>query len=221
MNSEKIKAIRNWPTSNNFKLTQSFLGFCNFYRCFIYHFFNFAKLFSKLIKKNQPFEWTSECQDLFESLKNALSKAPVLAHFDPNKKTVLETDVSQYVMSDVLSQYSDDGSLCPVAFYSNNMLLTECNYYIYDKELLTIIKCLKNWRYELEITCDPFKVLTDNQTLKHFKTVQKLFSRQCCYFNLISDFNFHIKYCSGKANARVDAFIRMSDHIPDDENERI
>ena len=168
---EKIKVIRNWPMLNNLKLTQSFLGFCNFYRCFIYCFFNLAKSFSKLIKKDQPFEWISECQDSFESLKDALFKASVLAHFDSDRKTVLETDASQYIMGGVLSQYGDDGSLCPVAFYSKNMLLVECNYHIYDKELLTIIKCLKNWRSELEMTCDPFEVLTDNQALEHFKTV--------------------------------------------------
>ena len=69
--------------------------------------------------------------------------------------------------------------------------------------------------------CDSFKVLIDNQTLKHFKTVQKLFSKQYYYFNLISDFNFYIKYYSEKANVKADVFIKMSDCIPDDENERI
>ena len=54
------------------------------------------------------------------------------------------------------------------------MLLTECNYHIYDKKLLIIIKCLKNWRSEFEMTCDSFKILTDNQVLEHFKTAQKL-----------------------------------------------
>ena len=57
--------------------------------------------------------------------------------------------------------------------------------------------------------------------MKHFKTAQKLSSKQCCYFNLISDFNFHIKYCSEKANIRADMLIKMSDCIPDNENERI
>ena len=108
---------------------------------------------------------------MFESLKNALFKTSVLAHFDSDKKTVLKTDAFQYIMSDVLSQYDDDDNLCPVIFYSKNMLSAECNYHIYNKELLIIIKCLKNWKSELEIICDPFKVLTDNQTLKHFKTV--------------------------------------------------
>ena len=221
MNSEKIKAIRNWPMSNNLKLTQSFLKFCNFYKCFIYHFFNLAKLLNKLTKKDQLFKWTFRCQDSFESLKDALFKAPVLAHFDPDRKTVLETNASQYITGGVLSQYGDNGSLHPVAFYSKNILSAECNYHIYDKELLAIIKCLENWRPELKMTHNPFEVLTDNQALKHFKTVQKLFPRQCHYLNLISDFNFHIKYCPGKANVKANALIRMLDCIPDDENERI
>ena len=101
------------------------------------------------------------------------------------------------------------------------MLLTKCNYHIYNKELLTIIKCLKNWRSEFEMTYNPFKVLTDNQTLKHFKTVKKLFFKQYCYFNLILNFNFYIKYCLERANVKADAFIKISDCIPDDENEKL
>ena len=71
------------------------------------------------------------------------------------------------------------------------------------------------------MTHDFFKILTDNQALKHFKTVQKLFFKQCHYFNLISDFNFHIKYHSEKANVKTDIFIKISDCISDDENEKI
>ena len=71
------------------------------------------------------------------------------------------------------------------------------------------------------MTHNPFEVLTDNQALKHFKTAQKLSFRQCCYLNLISDFDFHIKYHSERANVKADALIRMSDCIPGDEDERI
>ena len=72
-------------------------------------------------------------------------------------------------MSNVLSQYNNDDSLYSVVFYSKNMLSVKCNYYIYDKKWLIIIKYLKNWKFKLKIICDFFKVLTDNQTLKHFK----------------------------------------------------
>ena len=71
------------------------------------------------------------------------------------------------------------------------------------------------------MTCDSFEILTDNQVLKHFKTAQKLFFKQCCYFNLISDFDFYIKYCSGKANVKADVLIKMLDCIFNDEDERI
>ena len=101
------------------------------------------------------------------------------------------------------------------------MLSIKCNYHIYNKELLIIIKCLKNWKSKLEITHDPFEVLTDNQALKHFKTAQKLFSKQCCYLNLISDFNFHIKYYFRKTNIKINTFIKMLNYISDDENEKI
>ena len=71
--------------------------------------------------------------------------------------------------------------------------------------------------------CDnnSFKVLTDNQALKHFKTAQKLSSKQCHYLNLISDFNFHIKYHSERINIKTDIFTKMSNYILDNENERI
>ena len=71
------------------------------------------------------------------------------------------------------------------------------------------------------MTHNSFKVLTDNQTLKHFKTAQKLFFKQYYYFNLISDFNFHIKYHFEKINVKTDILIKISNCIPDDENERI
>ena len=73
-----------------------------------------------------------------------LFKASVLTHFDPDKKTVLKTDTSQYITDNVLSQYNNDDSLHSIAFYNKNMLSVKCNYHIYDKKLLIIIKCLKN-----------------------------------------------------------------------------
>ena len=171
MNLKKIEVIKNWLILNNFKLTQNFLKFCNFYKCFIYCFFNFTKLFSKLIKKNQFFKWISEYQNFFESFKNVLFKIFVLVHFDSDRKTVLKIDISQYIINDVLFQYNNNNNLYSVAFYSKNILLIKCNYHIYNKELLIIIKCLKNWRFKLEMIYDFFKVLTDNQILKHFKTI--------------------------------------------------
>jgi len=73
-----------------------------------------------------------------------VTAAFVLKHFDSIREAILETDFSDYVNGGVLSQYDDEGILHSVAFYSKNMVPAECNYEIYDKELLAIIRCLEH-----------------------------------------------------------------------------
>ena len=51
----------------------------------------------------------------------------------------METDSSDYMNGGVLSQKDDSGVLYLIAFYNKNLLPAECNYKIYDKELLAII----------------------------------------------------------------------------------
>jgi len=68
----------------------------------------------------------------------------VLKHFDSTKKVILKTDFSNYVNDEVLSQYDDEEILHSIIFYSKNMISAECNYEIYNKKLLIIIRCLKH-----------------------------------------------------------------------------
>ncbi len=68
----------------------------------------------------------------------------VLKHFDSIREVILKTNFLNYVNDKVLSQYDDEDILHSVIFYSKNMIFAECNYKIYDKELLIIIHCLKH-----------------------------------------------------------------------------
>jgi len=68
----------------------------------------------------------------------------VLKHFNSIKEVILKMNFLNYVNDEVLSQYDDEDILHSVIFYSKNMILAECNYEIYDKELLIIICCLKH-----------------------------------------------------------------------------
>jgi len=49
-----------------------------------------------------------------------------------------------------LSQRDNEGVLHPMAYYSKKHSPAECNYNIYDKELMAIIKALEEWRPECE-----------------------------------------------------------------------
>ena len=69
MDPGKLKGIRDWQTPTTVKQTQGFLGFGNFYRQFIWHFLELAKPLNDLLKKDQTFEWTDNCQKAFEELK--------------------------------------------------------------------------------------------------------------------------------------------------------
>jgi hypothetical protein len=130
-----------------------------------------------LTRKDQPFRWTNVCKKAFELLKEKVTTAPILKYFDRTKEAILETDSSDYVNGGVLSQYGDNGILYPVAFYSKNMAPAECNYEIYDKELLAIIRCLEHWRPELESTDIPIKIFTDHKNLEYFMTTKELTRR--------------------------------------------
>ena len=64
-------------------------------------------------------------------------------HFDPDKEIIIETDASDYVSAGILSQYDENDTLHPVAFFSKKHSPAECNYEIYYKELMAIIRCFE------------------------------------------------------------------------------
>jgi hypothetical protein len=57
----------------------------------------------------------------------------------------VETNASDYVSARILSQYDDEGILHPVAFFSKKHSPAECNYEIYDQELMAIIRAFEEW----------------------------------------------------------------------------
>ena len=98
----------------------------------------------------------------------------MLAHFNLELQTVLETDASDYVTAAILSQYSADGILRLVAFMSKKMVPTECNYKIYNKELLAIVNAFETQSVELGSVQASTLVLTDHKNLEYFTTTKKL-----------------------------------------------
>ncbi len=133
----------------------------------------------------------------------------VLRHFDFKWQAILEINASDYVKDEILSQYDDEKVLHSVTFYSKSMILTECNYHIYDKKLLIIIKCFKHWRLELECIELLIQIFINHQTLKIFMKNKQLTWRQVNYLDILFKFNFQIIFQSDKINTKVNALIRM------------
>ena len=86
--------------------------------------------------------------------------------------SVVEADSSDYVTRGILSQYNKDRVLYPIAYFLKRLSPAKCNYEIYDKELLAIIRCFEQWRPELEGAGFPIKVLSDHKNLQYFTTTK-------------------------------------------------
>ena len=112
---------------------------------------------------------------------------------------------SAYATGAILSQLCDDGKWRPIGFVSKSILDTEHNYAIYDKELLSIICSLEEWRYILEGTKHKIEILNDHQNLTYFCTAQNLNHHQACWSLYLSCFDFALIHRPGCNSAKPKA----------------
>src|SRR3954470_11655930 len=130
-----------------------------------------ARPLTKLTGKEE-WSWGLEQEQAFEGLKTAMSTAPVLAMLKDEDPFMIECNPSEGTLGAILSQKQDD-KWRPVAFLSKALNPTECNYEIYDKELLVIITAFDEWPQYL-ISMKEIEVFTDYQSLMYFRKLQKL-----------------------------------------------
>ncbi len=222
MNLRKVQAVVEWSTSTNLTQMQFFVDFCNFYRRFIKNFSKIVHSLIQLIQKEVIFEWDQACQMIFDHMKKRMTEVSILRHFDQNRETILKTDSFDYVNDDILSQYDDEETLHSMIYYSKNLSLAECNYEIYDKKLLAIIRVFKHWRPELKLTELLIKMFIDHQALTSLMKDKELSRHQMRWVQKLVDFNFKIMYRSGKQNIKVDALTRQVDSVSrSSEDERV
>jgi len=135
----------------------------------------------------------------------------ILILFDHTCTTVMKTDFSDWCIDETLLQLMNDvWRLC--AYYSKKNASAECNYEIYDKEMLIIIQCLKEWDAELR-SVSSFQICTDHKNLKYFITVKKLTEQQMRWSLILLWYNFFILYLLSKQNERADALSRQKQNV--------
>ena len=83
---KKVNTVRKWPVPRTVTEVWSFLGFTNYYQKFIPKYSHIAKPVNQLVsrenasKKRKLVDWTAECQQAFEQLKQLCSQTPILAY---------------------------------------------------------------------------------------------------------------------------------------------
>uniref|UniRef100_A0A4W5JZM3 Gypsy retrotransposon integrase-like protein 1 n=1 Tax=Hucho hucho TaxID=62062 RepID=A0A4W5JZM3_9TELE len=213
MESERIDAVRNWPTPTTVKEVQQFLGFANYYRRFIRGFGQVAAPITSLLRGGPVrLKWSVEADRAFRKLRELFVSAPVLAHPDHSLAFIVEVDASEAGIGAVLSQRSGTPpKLRPCAFFSKKLSPAERNYDVGDRELLAVFKALKVWRHWLEGAKHPFLIWTDHRNLEYIRAARRLNPRQARWAMFFTRFVFTNSYRPGSQNKKADALSRLYD----------
>jgi len=115
MSDAKVKTIQEWPEPKKVKDIQSFLGFANFYRRFIFNYSNIVIPLTHLTRKDTPWNFNENCRKAFNTLKQAFTSAPILMHWVPDAQLVVETDASDYTVM----PYKSLGKLSDIPHLNN------------------------------------------------------------------------------------------------------
>jgi hypothetical protein len=223
MDPARVETISKWPRPQTYRDIQVFLGFCNFYRRFIFGFSGIARPLHRLLQglKNgkkpgliADEEWQAPQQKAFQQLIDAFISAPVLRHYDPSLPLRLETDASSTACAGILSLKWEDG-WHPVAYCSKKFSGSEVHYPIYDKELLTIVWSFKQWRHYLE-GAPNIEVWSDHENLKRFMSQTTLNGRQARWLMHLAPYDFTIHYRKGNLNP-ADGPSRRPDYVDEKE----
>ena len=135
------------------------------------------------------FHWGKEQDDTFIKLKETFLSAPVIKMLDTTKPFFVMIDASLTASGGILMQKDSNGDLHPCAYHSATFSLAERNYDIYDRELLTVIQALKEWRHYLTGTEHPVTVIMDHKNLGYFKQPPNLSHRQARWWLFLQEYN--------------------------------
>ncbi|CAB3999375.1 Retrovirus-related Pol poly from transposon [Paramuricea clavata] len=135
---EKIQAILEMPHPTNLHEVRSFLGMVNQFSKFTTNLADLTKPIRELLVKNTAWTWGPPQQDAFDKIKKALTSAPILTLYDPNKATKIAADASSYGLGAVVLQEEEPDTWKPVSFISRSMTTTEARYAQIEKEALAV-----------------------------------------------------------------------------------
>jgi hypothetical protein len=194
--------VQNWHAPTSVKELRSFLGLVGYYRKFIRHFGMISSPLTDLLNKAYLFVWTNEQDMAFQTLKQALVQALVLALPDFSKVFYIETNACEYGVGAVLIPKGH-----PMAFVSKALGLILRDISTYEKEYIAILMSNEQWRSYLQF--GEFIVATDYQSLSHLNEQRLHTHWQQKVFSKLLGLNYRIVYKKGVENKVADALSRV------------
>ena len=196
---KKVEAIKNLAPPKTRKQLRSFIGMVNYYRDMWPKRSHLLAPLTNLTSKNVKFKWTDEHQKAFDEIKTVIAQETMLTYPDFNKAFHLHTDASKRQLGAHITQ---DGK--PIAFYSRKLTPAQTRYTTSERELLSIVETLKEFRTIL--LGQQIIVHTDheNLTYKNFNS-----DRVMRWRLFIEEYSPDLQYIKGTNNVVADALSRL------------
>ena len=160
---DKVSAVVRMQEPNSVSKVRRFLGMANQLSKFVPNMADRTKPLRDLLSKQNQWSWDDPQRETYAHIKEALTKSPVLAPFDPGLMTIVSADTSSYRMGAVLLQKQKSGENRAVAYISRAMTPTEQRYAQIEKEGLALTWACE--RLEDYLVGLHFHVETDHKPL--------------------------------------------------------
>ena len=194
------------PTPTSAKQVKQFLGLVGYYRKFVPRFADISRPLTKLTKKNESYNWTSECDKCFHMLKNYLQEAPILKYPDPEADYILYTDALKYAYAGVLTQ-KVDGTDHPVAYTSGLFRGSQLNWVALTKEAYAIYMTVKKLSFYLDSSTITLR--SDHLPLKKFLEKNTMNAKVNNWAVELESQNINFEFISGVKNVLTDTLSRL------------
>ncbi|KAK1669824.1 hypothetical protein QYE76_057983 [Lolium multiflorum] len=202
----KVEAIEKMPYPRDVKGIRSVLGHAGFYRRFIKDFSKISKPLTNLLQKDVPFVFDDDCKEAFETLKKALTTAPIVEPPDWNLPFEIMCDASDFAVGAVLGQRVDK-KLNVIHYASKTLDAAQRNYATTEKELLAVVFACDKFRSY--IVDSKVTIHTDHAAIRYLMTKKDAKPRLIRWVLLLQEFDLHIIDRKGADNPVADNLSRL------------
>ena len=182
------------------------MGLASYYRRFVLEFSEIARPLHKASETSKQFEWTSEAQDTFESLKLKPTSTPILAFPCLKQPFILYTDASQFDMGAVLSQVQD-GKERAICCASKSLSKSQMKYSATRRKLLAQIIFTRHFRHYL--LGQKFTIVTDHSALQWLHSFQDPDGITARWLEKLAPFDYEVRNRPGKSIGHADGLWRL------------
>ena len=225
---KKVDAILRLAPPSNPRQLRQFIGMVNYYRDHIKMRSHTLTPLTAQTKQKKHITWSPECQAAFQEIKSQLAQNALLSFPDPNFIFVLEPDASDYQLGSIVLQNSTEklsldaiiklftshpaklpSNFKPLAYFSRKLSSAQRNYTTLEKELLSIVESLLEYRSML--LGNTIVAFTDHHNL----TFNNQSQRALRWRLVIEEFGVTFIHRAGASNHAADALSRLPILDPD------